>query len=96
MSFFRDDIFAVNGFNEDYEGWGNEDSDLACRFFKYGLSKKVHPFMAICFHLWHPLNRVLNKENAHLLQAAIRSAEFYCKNGLIQEGEQTDNGGDVT
>lgn len=94
MSFFREDILAVNGFNEDYVGWGNEDSDLACRFFKYGLSKKVHPFMAICFHLWHPSNRVLNKENAHFLRAAIASAEFYCKNGLIKEGEQTGKEGD--
>ena len=87
MSFFRKDIFGINGFNEDYVGWGNEDSDLACRFFKYGLSKKVHPFMAICFHLWHPSNKRLNHANAELLRAAIASDNFLCKNGLIKRND---------
>ncbi|TAN39422.1 MAG: glycosyltransferase [Nitrospirae bacterium] len=84
MGCYRDDLFAVNGFNEDYVGWGNEDSDLACRFFKYGLSKKVHPFMAICFHLWHPTNKGLNNENIQLLQKAIASDQYSCRNGLIK------------
>jgi glycosyltransferase involved in cell wall biosynthesis len=59
MSFFKQDILAVNGFNEDFVGWGNEDSELACRFFKYGLVKKVHHFMTVCFHLWHPTNKIV-------------------------------------
>ncbi len=82
MSFFRKDIIAVNGFNEDFEGWGNEDSELACRFFKYGLSKKVHPFMAVCFHLWHPTNKIASHCNNLLLSAAVASNEYFCKNGL--------------
>lgn len=82
MSFFREDIEAVNGFNEDFVGWGNEDSELACRFFKYGLKKKVHPFMAICFHLWHPVNKTVTDENKGLLKRAITSREYVCKNGL--------------
>lgn len=84
MAFFRKDIFAVNGFNEDFIGWGNEDSDLACRFFKYGLLKKVHPFMAICFHLWHPTNKTINAKNQLLLQEAIASQEYFCRNGLVK------------
>ncbi|HTR45600.1 MAG TPA: glycosyltransferase family 2 protein [Thermodesulfovibrionales bacterium] len=85
MSFFRDDIIAVNGFNEDFVGWGNEDSDLACRFFKYGLRKKVHQFRAICFHLWHPTNKTASNGNKELLGAAIASKEFFCKNGIRKE-----------
>jgi glycosyltransferase involved in cell wall biosynthesis len=82
MSFFKKDIVAVNGFNEDFEGWGNEDSELACRFFRYGLLKKVHPFMVVCFHLWHPTNKIATHCNGLLLQAAIASKEYFCKNGL--------------
>ena len=85
MSFFRKDIMAVNGFNEDFEGWGNEDSELACRFFKYGLIKKVHPFMVVCFHLWHPTNKIVTHCNKFLLSAAVSSKEYFCKNGLIKE-----------
>jgi glycosyltransferase involved in cell wall biosynthesis len=85
MSFFKKDFIAVNGFNEDFEGWGNEDSELACRFFKYGLFKKVHPFMAVCFHLWHPTNKVAPDCNRLLLAAAIASKEYFCKNGLVKK-----------
>jgi len=84
MSFFRKDIVAVNGFNEDFEGWGNEDSELACRFFKYGLLKKVHPFMVVCFHLWHPTNKIAAHCNSLLLRTAIASKDYFCKNGLVK------------
>ncbi len=82
MSFYKKDFVAVNGFNEDFEGWGSEDSELACRFFKYGLFKKVHPFMAICFHLWHPTNKMASDCNNLLLKTTITSGEYCCKNGL--------------
>ena len=85
MGFFREDIFAVNGFNEDFVGWGREDSELAVRFFNYGLKKREHPFMAICYHLWHDENdRALLKVNDELLQMRIESSEFSCSNGLIR------------
>jgi len=83
MGFFRDDIFAVNGFNEEFEGWGREDSELAVRFFNYGLKRRSHAFAAICFHLWHAEN---NRDRLALndaLLAEIRAAEtYYCARGL--------------
>lgn len=85
MSFYRDDIVAVNGFNEDFVGWGNEDSELACRFFKYGLSKKVQAFMAICFHLWHTTNKPLADSNKEILMATMRTEGYICKNGLFKK-----------
>lgn len=85
MGFFRDDIVAVNGFNEDFVGWGREDSELVVRFYRYGLWRKDHPFMAQCFHLWHPeLDRGSLSTNDHLLKKAMASHEFFCKNGLDQ------------
>jgi glycosyltransferase involved in cell wall biosynthesis len=85
MSFFREDIIAVNGYNEDFVGWGNEDSDLAWRFFNYGLQKKVHPFMVICFHLWHPTNKALTDTNKKILATAIASDEYFCRNGILKK-----------
>lgn len=86
MSFYRDDIMAVNGFNEDFVGWGNEDSELACRFFKYGLSKKVHSFMAICFHLWHKTNKTAADNNREILATTMKANGYICKNGLFKKG----------
>jgi glycosyltransferase involved in cell wall biosynthesis len=85
MSFFKQDIMAVNGYNEAFIGWGSEDSELAGRFFKYGLMKKVHPFMAICFHLWHPTNKTLKNRNKQILVDTLKSNEYFCKNGLLKK-----------
>lgn len=87
MGFFRKDVLAVNGFNEDYVGWGNEDSDLACRFIKYGLTKKTAPFRAICFHLWHPTNKALGDLNKKLLDDTISSGAYFCEHGIFKKDQ---------
>ena len=30
VAFFREDCISVNGFNNDFEGWGKEDSEFFC------------------------------------------------------------------
>jgi len=86
LAFFRKDIYSINGFNQDFVGWGREDSELAVRLYKFGLKKKEHPFKAICFHLWHRENdRKQLSQNDKLLQEAIESDGYVCSNGLVQK-----------
>lgn len=83
---YRKDFLAVNGLNEDFVGWGREDSELAVRLFKYGLKRKNAPFSAIMFHLWHEEHEKESlSENDKLLAEAIKSSHFYCKNGIYKE-----------
>ena len=85
MGFFREDIFAVNGFNTDFAGWGREDSELAVRLYRLGLRRKGQPFRAACFHLWHPEHaRDRLERNDNLLRDAMASKAYACKNGLVQ------------
>ena len=85
MGFFREDLVAVNGFNEDFAGWGREDSELAVRLFNFGLKRRSHPFLAVCFHLWHPENdRGRLSENDALLARAKRFGNHVCKNGIVK------------
>jgi len=84
MGFFREDLLAVNGFNEDFVGWGREDSELAVRLFKYGLKRKEHPFLAICFHLWHPSYKSDTLANDKLLEETIKGATYSCANGIFK------------
>ncbi len=85
MGFFRKDIIAVNGFNEDFIGWGREDSELAVRLFAYGLKRKGHQFMAICYHLWHEEhNRDRLSINDELLRMTVQKNGFICSNGLVK------------
>lgn len=86
MGFFKKDLYAVNGFNQDFIGWGREDSELAVRLYNLGLKRRGHPFMAICFHLWHDENeRTRMNINDKLLQEQIDSKAIACKNGISKQ-----------
>jgi len=83
MSFSREDFVAVNGFDEEYEGWGREDSDLAERFFKYGLKRKDIKFRAVCYHLYHASHgRDSLERNTARLEEAVRKRDYRCEKGL--------------
>ncbi len=86
VGIFRADLEAVNGFNEDFEGWGREDSELAVRLYRFGLWRGAHPFRAVCFHLWHPENqRDRLATNDRLLREAMASDRYDCDRGLVSK-----------
>lgn len=86
MGIFLKDILAVNGFNEDFEGWGREDAEMAARLYSFGLKRKLHPFMAICFHIWHrEHSREHLEKNEEILRQTILSKTYRCKNGIVKE-----------
>ncbi|MCF8044285.1 MAG: glycosyltransferase family 2 protein [Desulfarculaceae bacterium] len=86
MGIYAHDLFAVNGFNESFTGWGREDSEIAARFFRYGLKRKQHPFRAVCYHLWHQENkRDRLEENDALLQQTLDGDGIFCENGLVKK-----------
>jgi len=83
MGVFSEDIYAVNGFNERFVGWGREDSEFAARLFSLGLVRKENPFMAACYHLWHKENaREGLEQNDAMLQEVISSGEVRCLDGI--------------
>lgn len=86
LGIFRSDLFAVNGFNESFVGWGREDSELVVRLFAYGLKRRIHPFRAICFHLWHADNsRERLDHNDAILKKAVASNDYYIRRGLVKK-----------
>ncbi len=83
MSFFRNDCILVNGFNEDFTGWGREDSEFVVRLINSGVFRRNVRFSAIVSHLWHPENqRYSLTENDRLLQQAIDGKLTSCRNGI--------------
>lgn len=50
----RADYDRVNGFDENFVGWGNEDDDFGRRLKKAGLRLKSILFWTSVYHLWHP------------------------------------------
>ena len=88
MAFWMSDLTAVNGFDNRYEGWGREDSDLTARLVKYGLKKRTLKFAATALHLYHKeVSRQSLEENDSLLKNAIESEDYYCQDGIIEAGK---------
>jgi glycosyltransferase involved in cell wall biosynthesis len=56
LGVWKDDFIAVNGFDELFEGWGYEDSDLVIRLIHAGVRRKEGRFAVPVLHLWHPHN----------------------------------------
>lgn len=53
QGWWREDLIALNGFDERYEGWGREDKDLAVRAFHAGLERRSLRFAGLATHLYH-------------------------------------------
>lgn len=83
MSFFRSDCLHVNGFNEDFIGWGREDSEFAVRLINSGILRRNVRFSALACHLGHPDNpRQSLLENERILEQAITGKLTSCPNGI--------------
>lgn len=83
MSFWKDDLYEVNGFNEDFIGWGREDSELALRLFNKGKLRKNIKFAGLAYHLHHKERSRSNiSENDKHLFEAVSSKSYWCQNGL--------------
>ena len=75
----------VNGYNEDFVGWGREDSELAVRLMNSGVKRIDVRGWAICYHLWHrPASRSSVAANDQLLAQSQDSMSTRCEIGLQQ------------
>ena len=83
MSFYLKDCLNINGFNNDFNGWGREDTEFIVRLINSGVSRKNIRFSAVQFHLWHNENsRVHIGQNNSMLDHAIKSSSQWCENGI--------------
>lgn len=86
MSMWKDDLFLVNGFNEEFVGWGREDSEFVLRLLNNGIKRYDLRLAGVAYHLYHPEQaRDQLKENDRLLDEAIASRPMRCKRGLLDQ-----------
>ena len=85
LGVWKHDFFKVNGFDERYQGWGYEDSDLIIRLIRSGAYRKSGKFAIPVFHLWHvEKDRSAEPENLARLQAIIANDEQRASSGVDQ------------
>lgn len=84
VAVWKKDLISINGYNEDYRGWGLEDSDIFCRLYNSGARRRFIKFAGIQYHLYHRECDNKGKENNELLAKAIREKIIYCQKGVQQ------------
>lgn len=83
LAVWRADLEKVNGYNEEFVGWGREDSELVARLLNSGLRRLDVRGRVLCYHLWHaPASRGRLADNDDLLERAVRERHLRCATGL--------------
>jgi glycosyltransferase involved in cell wall biosynthesis len=89
LGVWTSDFRAVNGFDESFEGWGFEDSDLAVRLLNHGARRKEGAFATGVLHLWHRENdRRHEGRNWEMLERRIAAKEVLAAAGLDRYGKR--------
>ncbi len=85
LGVWKADLLQVNGWEENFTGWGYEDSDLVIRLLRSKVRHKSARFYIPVFHLWHPENdRTKERDNWLLLKNRQKSMQLCAEKGLNQ------------
>jgi glycosyltransferase involved in cell wall biosynthesis len=85
MAFWKNDVIDVNGFNQDFVGWGREDSEFVHRMLNADKNRLYLKFAGVGYHLFHNENsRASLGENDQILENTITKRLTRCENGIDQ------------
>ena len=85
----KNDYLKVNGYDENYNGWGEEDDDFGNRLYVAGIKGKELKTPNMQIHLWHysdPTKKhSMNEEYYYKRKKEIFSnKDYFCKNGCSE------------
>jgi glycosyltransferase involved in cell wall biosynthesis len=85
MAFWKKDFMLVNGYNNQLQGWGAEDKELAQRLVNMGLVQRKLKFAAVQYHIYH---KESDKSNQSLQLSEVDLAKEHkiiqCQHGIAQ------------
>ncbi|WP_392561348.1 glycosyltransferase family 2 protein [Orbus sturtevantii] len=85
MAYWRNDVISINGYNEDFVGWGREDSEFVVRLLNNHIIRQDLRFGGVAYHLYHHENSRHNlDDNDQLLKLAVKNSVHNCEHGLNQ------------
>ena len=89
MSFCRDDLLRVNGFDERMQGYGSEDLEIDLRLRNAGVRRRRLKFAGLAVHLLHDSRAPVAPEdmampNNRILRETAESGSTRCEFGIDQ------------
>jgi len=89
MSFWRDDLIRVNGFDERMQGYGSEDLEIDLRLRNAGVRRRRLKFAGLAIHLLHDSRAPVDPEdmsmpNNRILRETAERGSTRCKFGIDQ------------
>ncbi len=86
MSFHRDAIYAINGFDEAYTRPAvGEDADLLWRFKGLGYQLGSVRNLAVQYHLHHKESWTDQEENLQIMNENMAAKKYVCTDGLVKK-----------
>jgi len=91
FSVYKKDIERINGYDENFVGWGGEDEDLGIRLAAAGIYCISAIRCARVMHVWHP-SELKTAKASDWKKGTIsdyinkRQIAFFCENGLRKRG----------
>jgi hypothetical protein len=87
----RFSMFArINGFDEEYIGWGAEDDDLARRVYKAGGRPALAPLDAAVYHMHHETRAVGSWKSSPGAHRLRRNVPAWCWMGMDNPADQPE------
>ena len=88
LGVYRDDVQAINGWNEAFVGFWRQDSEFCLRLVRSGVRRRDAVFSAMVFHLEHEKPKIqADLQRNDRLLAEAETAPIYTPLGLHQEAE---------
>ena len=82
------DFAAINGFDESFVGWAQEDDDLARRLYLSGCRPVVAVRDILCFHQWHKTNAPGDWQKSANVHRLREPCDVRCILGLDNPADQ--------
>jgi GT2 family glycosyltransferase len=85
VGIWRSDFVRINGYDENFRGWGWEDDDLGWRLRAAGVRIRSILRWTNTFHLWHPPDPTMPASESNARNLAYLNREgrtIRCDNGL--------------
>lgn len=84
---FREDLIGINGFDENFVGWGFEDRDIQRRFLLNGIRTRTVLHRVKAVHLWHPSDPTFARNGvgtANRTYYQTAPVKAFCQRGVSQ------------